>query len=170
MGPTQWRAHRKHPAARRSLASLGLLSGCAADRLRRFVYSSVAYRPKSQQQTLPTKQLKTRTKRCNHKEYADTISCYKGRKCDDTHQYCSNTNECFHPRTPVASKQPTCVENKRRVNKVNRKLMETVRGWYATGTTRPIAHRPSTADAPRRRCPTLHGEGGASSSSGQSSQ
>nr|DAM57417.1 MAG TPA: Prokaryotic membrane lipoprotein lipid attachment site [Caudoviricetes sp.]DAS60888.1 MAG TPA: Prokaryotic membrane lipoprotein lipid attachment site [Caudoviricetes sp.] len=37
MGPTRRRAHQKHSAARRSLASLGLLSGCAADRLRRFV-------------------------------------------------------------------------------------------------------------------------------------
>nr|DAU65738.1 MAG TPA: hypothetical protein [Caudoviricetes sp.] len=31
------------------------------------------------------------------------------RNCDNTHLYCSNTNGCFHPRTPVASKQPTCV-------------------------------------------------------------
>lgn len=40
----------------------------------------------------------------------------RGRKCDDTHQYCSNTNGCFHPGKPVASKQSACVESKRKVN------------------------------------------------------
>nr|DAV39965.1 MAG TPA: hypothetical protein [Caudoviricetes sp.] len=53
---------------------------------------------------------------------ANKILCYKGRKCDDTHQHCSNTNGCFVPRTPVASKQPTCVESEREVNKSKRKV------------------------------------------------
>lgn len=62
----------------------------------------------------------------------------KGEKCDDTHQYCSNTNGCFCPRKQVASKQPTCVESEREVNKVNERLTEAVKGRHAAiRTTRP---------------------------------
>lgn len=53
----------------------------------------------------------------------------KGGKCDDTHQYCSNTNGCFYPRKPVTSKKPACVESEREVNKVNGRLTETVKGY-----------------------------------------
>lgn len=95
----------------------------------------------------------------------------RGRKCDDTHQYCSNTNGCFYPRKPVASKQPTCVESKREVNKVNGKLTETVEDWrrdgwhHTTHHTPPFHSRHTTTTSPH-----LLVEGGASSSSGQSSQ
>lgn len=59
----------------------------------------------------------------------------RGGKCDDTHQYCSNTNGCFYPRKPVTSKQPTCVESEREVNKVNGRLMEAVKGCSCAPTT-----------------------------------
>ena len=61
-------------------------------------------------------------------------------KCGDTHQHCSNTNGCFYPRTPVASKQPTCVKSKREVNKVNRRLTGTVKDRHAWRLP-PHAHR-----------------------------
>nr|DAR67720.1 MAG TPA: hypothetical protein [Caudoviricetes sp.] len=54
----------------------------------------------------------------------------KGEKCDDTHQYWSNTNGCFYPRKQVASKQPTCVESKGKANKVNGRLTEAVRDQH----------------------------------------
>ena len=44
------------------------------------------------------------------------------------------------PRKPVASKQPTCVESKRKVNKVNGVLTETVRCQHSH---RPTTHTPS---------------------------
>nr|DAN02263.1 MAG TPA: hypothetical protein [Caudoviricetes sp.] len=66
----------------------------------------------------------------------------KGGKCDDMHQYCSNTKRCFYPRKPVASKQPTCVESKREVNKVNGKLTETVRDRHAGGRYHTPHHTP----------------------------
>ena len=66
----------------------------------------------------------------------------KGGKCDDTHQYCSNTNGCFYPRKPVASKQPTCVESEREVNKVNGRLMETMRVRARADITCPPRHTP----------------------------
>ena len=65
-------------------------------------------------------------------------------KCDDTHQHCSNTNGCFYPRKPVASKQSTCVESEREVNKVNGRLTETVKGQCRSGHP-PATRRPSTA-------------------------
>ena len=86
----------------------------------------------------------------------------RGRKCDDTHQYCSNTNGCFNPRKPVASKQPTCVESEQEVNKVNGKLTETVRDWRHGGRhTPPFYSRHNTTTRPH-----LLVEGRASSSSG----
>lgn len=72
----------------------------------------------------------------------------KGRKCDDTHQHCSNTNGCFYPRKPVVSKQPTCVESKRKVNGNCERLAP----WWPAPP--PITHRPSTANTPQRRGPT----------------
>lgn len=66
----------------------------------------------------------------------------RGRKCDDTHQYCSNTNGCFYPGKPVASKQPTCVESEREVNKVNGRLTETVRDWRHDGRHHSPHHAP----------------------------
>ena len=88
----------------------------------------------------------TGTKRCNHAKPLTQNLAIKGRKCDDTHQHCSNTNWCFCPRKPVASKQPTCVEGEREVNKVNGRLTETVRDRHRDGRHHPpITHRPSIA-------------------------
>lgn len=78
----------------------------------------------------------------------------KGGKCDDTHQHCSNTKRCFRPRKLVASKQPTCVESKREVNKVNKRLTETVIGGRRGDRHHSsITHRPSTI--PRYKSRTL---------------
>nr|DAQ51875.1 MAG TPA: hypothetical protein [Caudoviricetes sp.] len=127
MGPTQWRALRKHPRRNARLSVARAPRRLRRDRLRRFVYSSVAYGTKVTATNTANKQLQTRAKRCNHAKYTDTIPCCKGGKCDDTHQYCSNTNGCFCPSAPVANKQPTCVESKLEANKMNSRLTETVR-------------------------------------------
>ena len=52
------------------------------------------------------------------------------------------TQRVFCPRKPVASKQPTCVESEREVNKVNGVLTETVKDWRHSGRHHPpITHR-----------------------------
>nr|DAK21406.1 MAG TPA: hypothetical protein [Caudoviricetes sp.] len=73
------------------------------------------------------------------------------------------TQRSLHLGKPVASKQPTCVESKREVNKMNGRLTETVRGWHGWDRHHtPITHRISTADAPHMTRPHLLVEGRAS--------